>query len=200
MKLKAIQPTADRAVVTFKKIKVGDLMNPNPIDDTGRKIAAESGTTFKTPAEIFDKYSTGTKLTQKEFDAEKSGKKAPPPSKSDPKNTPQKQPTTGPTQNTTTQPNANPTGQTGQPNTTNPNQQGAPNQNITNNQNQPYGDSPFKNQGNNTIQNTPQKGKIQDEDIWDDEENKGPIIKNVQDSNLLHQSSIKRQKYIKPVI
>jgi hypothetical protein len=59
--------------------------------------------------------------------------------------------------------------------------------------------SPFSNNSNYLSSfNTPVKGRGQEEDVFDEEDNRAqPIIKSVQESNLLHQSSIKRQRYIK---
>jgi len=156
-----------------KAYKLGEILNYN-YDDIGRKAAAENN---RTPQLIFDKYYPDKKLTQSEFDAETNPKKK----KDNKKNTKLDTKVTSPQPSTTV--NAN--------------------QNANINGPVVYGDSPFNNPGllgSGSSYNTPVKGKAQDEDVFDDEENRGPIIRNVQDSNLLHQSSIKRQKYIKPMI
>jgi hypothetical protein len=173
-KLKIVAPVAKASNTAVKAYKLQDLLNFN-YDDIGRKAAAEN---VRTPHAIFDKYYPDKKLTPQEFDAEYNKGK-----KNNKKNDKNKKPDPKPAQPTTT--------------TTNPNLNANINGQVV------YGDSPFNNPGllgQNSPFSTPQKGKAQDEDVFDDEENRGPIIKNVQDSNLLHQSSIKRQKYIKPVI
>lgn len=179
-KLKLIAPNVKKANDIVKSYKLADLLN-FPYDEIGRKAAAENN---RTPHLIFDKYYPDKKLTQQEFDAENKTK-----GKKTDKSKDSKKPV--PTPATQTQPTT----------TTNPNPNPVPNTNITGQV--VYGDSPFNNPGalgQPATFNTPVKGKNQDEDVFDDEENRGPIIRNVQDSNLLHQSSIKRQKYIKPMV
>lgn len=65
------------------------------------------------------------------------------------------------------------------------------------NQGQQFGTSPFSNQGFAT----PSKKSNKEEDIFDEEEEtRQPVVRHIQESNMLHQSSIKRQKYIKTSI
>lgn len=111
------------------------------------------------------------------------------------------QPNTNPQQGSTTLPNTNPNfgGNLQQSNNMQNNQysinsSGMINNPTTTQQQNQFGSSPFSNQGFAT----PSKKSNKEEDIFDEEdETRQPVVRNIHESNLLHQSSIKRQKYIK---